>query len=162
MSSFEHSTRELCLLALVTGLQLFVSSPGECLSLEIKGQSAFTVLEGANSKIDFFIYNMSREEAITLYVSKGGLHNKMDSSCKLVLNQTTCIKFSGPCQCSTRPSEGRLQFVFKRKFQEQDSGEWRFYVWNTNIIQTVNISVKQTVNNTGKVDFCLVGQIGCN
>ncbi|XP_025102741.1 uncharacterized protein LOC112569225 isoform X2 [Pomacea canaliculata] len=142
MNSLGHSARELCLLALVTGLQLFLSSPGECLSLEIKGQSAFTVLEGANSEIDFFIYNMSREEAITLFVSKDGLHYKMDSSCKFILNPTTCSKFSGPCQCSTRPSEGRLQFVFKRKFQAQDAGEWKFDVWNTNIEQTVNISVK--------------------
>ncbi|PVD27311.1 hypothetical protein C0Q70_12467 [Pomacea canaliculata] len=115
----------------------------ECLSLEIKGgQSKFTFAEGVMSDILFYVNNNNRNNSgITLYVSKDG--QRQDANvCKYVLTNTTCVNHSLSCECHTNSSEGRVEYIFQKKFQVNDSGEWVFEVWDRGVSTSVYITVQ--------------------
>ncbi|XP_025099939.1 uncharacterized protein LOC112567463 [Pomacea canaliculata] len=68
--------------------------------------------------------------------------------CKLIVTNTTCASHIGSCQCHTNSSEGRVEYIFQKKFQVNDSGEWVFEVWDKDVKTSVYITVQEVSTTT--------------
>lgn len=108
----------------------------------IKIQQTLTVWEGEMSEISFYVNNIKKDKNITLDIFKNGQDKDEFSSCSLVLGQTFCVSHHLSCKCSTNLIEGQVEYVFRKKFRAQDSGEWVFDVCSTKVNTSMTVNVQ--------------------
>lgn len=92
------------------------------------------------SEIEFVLNGTCRCET-TVYLHMKSISGETKPICKFVLSEN-CVTHYSNCNCAAAVVDSRHGYKMWRKFHPQDSGDWVFEVWGTNVQTIISIRVK--------------------